>query len=237
MFRLPYNERMHVPLKSAVQFINLDRKKLLFQKKRLIFKDSNFRHLIPEVLEFLAGGAEGWPNEIAREAVRQGLREACELAINRAGDTRLLEMSDLLVLHKKIAGSEKGFFRVAGASTLSPALEPIEPELVARALGRFFEWAGSPSFQEMHPVEQMTVSQVRLFELQPFQEHSEMTSFVFSSLFLLKKGYLLPLFRSREVSEFRQAMLSALEKFETAPLISLNLKACERAYDAVFVTG
>lgn len=214
-------------LKSAAQFFNLDRKKLILQKKRLPLQDTQIRRLVPEFSGFL----QGWSGDDPKSGDR--IAEVCLFALERSGDSRPLELGDLLEMHRRIAGTEKGLFRVARISTLSLTLSPIEPDLVVRALGRFFEWAGGQSFQEMHPVEQMTIGQVRLFELQPFEGKSDLTALLFPCLFILQRGYLLPLFRPREAAEFREAMILAVDKFETAPLVGLNVKACERAYDAV----
>jgi hypothetical protein len=233
MFRLPYNERMRFPLKSAAQFQDLDRKKLILQKKRLDLQDIHHRHLVPEISEFLLDWAEKERDDRAKELLKDRLRDAFQFLLAHCGEARPLELSDLLEVHRRVAGSEKGFFRVGKGTAYSPTLEPLEAELVVRALGRFFDWARGPGFQEMHPVEQMTIGQIRLFELQPFREFSDLTGILFPCLFLLQKGYPLPLFRPREAAEFRQAMILALESLQTAPLVALNLKGCERACDAV----
>ena len=98
------------------------------------------------------------------------------------------------------------------------------------ALDRFFEWTSSPGFAELHVVAQVTVTQVRLHEIYPFGEGTEVAVSLLAHWFLLAQGYLLPAYRFADAAEFDQALEAGLD-FRTEDLVNLNLRALGRAYD------
>jgi len=107
--------------------------------------------------------------------------------------------------------------------------QPLSPEVVARSLDRFFGWATSPGFLQMHPVEQMALAQIRLLEIHPF-ESCVPSAFLFSYAFLTHNGFLLPTFGEKCGDEYEGALTEAFQ-FSTGQMISLNLDACIRSYD------
>ena len=140
-----------------------------------------------------------------------------------------LEPDDLLNLHRVVSDSEE-VYRQEPVKPLNPAHESLDPGVISTAVERFFEWVRSPSFGEIHAIEQMTLAQIRLSEIQPFQDYSHLTVSLFSLCLILTKGYLMPLYRIEELPDFHQALEQAF-RFSTEDLVHFNARACRRSYE------
>jgi hypothetical protein len=97
------------------------------------------------------------------------------------------------------------------------------------SLRRFFDWVQADGFREMHPVEKMTLCQIRLCEILPFQWCSVPLAMVFSWCFLLEKKYLVPSYPMAQRMDFDEALGQAFS-FSTSELLAFNLDACQRSY-------
>ena len=192
-------------------------------------------YLLPQILAFELGKDNQKPvgtdcQKLCPERLETTLRSL--LMIDKKIEE--LEIEDLFTVHQSLTGGEIEALRHQPLPPMSPGHQPLDPLILPAALHRFFEWTSSPSFAEMHVVEQMTVSQIRLHEISPFRHLSGTTISLFSYLFLLAGGYLLPLYELNELPEFYGALTKAFA-FSTQDLVGFNLGACERAYD--FVLG
>lgn len=103
------------------------------------------------------------------------------------------------------------------------------PGRIERALGRFFEWVVSDGYQELHPIEQMAIGQIRLLEIHPFLRFSRLTGDIFSYSFLVKAGYLLPSYSKSDRENLDHLIEEGLG-FSTSGLVKLHLGACKRSY-------
>jgi hypothetical protein len=139
------------------------------------------------------------------------------------------DRNDLVNLYRIVSDSEE-VYRQEPVQPVNPAHQPLDTAIIPTAVERFFEWVQSPSFEEIHAIEQMTLSQIRLCEIQPFPEHSHLTVSLFCLFFLLRRGYLMPLFRVTELEDFHRALEQAF-LFSTEDLVRFNLRACERSYE------
>ena len=181
-------------------------------------------HLLSNLLEYelARAGPESTPvSSRAQEMTVAVLRLDKELS--------RLDRDDLVNLYRVVFDSEE-VYRQEPAQPMNSAHQPLDPAIIPTALGRFFEWVRSPSFEEIHAIEQMTLSQIRLSEIQPFQEHSHLTISLFSLFFPLRGGYLIPLYRVEELPDYYKALEQAF-RFSTEDLIRFNLRACQRSYD------
>ena len=140
-----------------------------------------------------------------------------------------LDGDDLVNLFRVVSDSD-GVYRQEPVQPVNPAHQPLDPARIPTAVGRFFEWVRSPSFEEIHAVEQMTLSQIRLCEIQPFPNHSHLTASLFCLFFLLRGGYLIPLYRVEDRADFNGALEQAF-LLSTEDLVRFNVRACERAYE------
>ncbi len=230
---------MHFPLQLAAQLAFLDE-----QKKQLGERTTDLRSLIdhylaPPLLGYelskvhdpVGAGAPG-PEQGQPEVSRsQGeVLFSAVMDLTKAIDE--LESSDLLHLQKLLIPDQEDSYRKSPIQPLSTTHEPVDPVLIPGAMDRFFEWVRSPSFADMHPVVQMSLAQMRLYEINPFARHSPLIVSLFSYYFLLKGKYLVPLYEVEELPQFYKALKEAFQLSSEA-LVRFNVQACQRAYEHV----
>ena len=208
-------------MRSALRYAALARKKQLFETGGPDSRELLRQRVLPGLVEF-----EAFRGGLAERAVRGGFRYLLKLA--RGG--RRPDLEGLIALRDAIIPGTKAGLRLVPAKPLFPVHAPLDPGTVEPALDRFFEWTSSPGFAEMHVVQQVTVTQVRLHEIYPFGEGTEVAVSLLAQWFLLAQGYLLPAYRLADAAEFNRALEASLE-FRTEDLVNLNLRALGRAYD------
>ena len=207
--------------KSAVLFSSLNRKQGDLESRDLDLQKLIHEVILPGLVEFESSrGAV--PEQLVVNGFRFLVKIGCELS--------RLDLKALLALHGEIVPGSVPQLRRVAVRPLVQEHCPTEPASIETALNRFFEWSQSQSFAEMHVVEQLTVAQIRLHEIYPFQIGSEVTVSLFSYWFLLSSGFLLPAFQFKDVSGFDQALNSGLN-LQTEDLVGLNIRAMERSYD------
>lgn len=218
---------MHFPLKSSVQFVSLDQKKQLLASHHSDWRSLVKTYLLNPLLEFELGKKTETEN-----TYRSQTRRSILSTLRWDKKIGALNTIDLLDFYDCLRPDQSTAYRQNPVQPLSPAHIPSDPSLIPLAVDRFFEWIRSPSFDEMHAVEQMTVSQMRLHEIYPFAENCEATISIFSYSFLVANGFLLPLYEIQEIPSFYESLNDAFS-FSTETLVRLNIRACERAYDLV----
>ena len=220
-------------LKTAIQYLPLNQEKAaLAQQARSHERSSIIRkQLVGPLIEFeLTKRAQLQLPSAPAEPSAQQLEQMLDHLLHLDTTIERFNLSHLVQLHRFLVPEDQEICRQHPIAPLSPLHEPLPPALIASALSRFFEWSQSPAFAELHAVEQMTLSQMRLYEIYPFECYSEITVSFFSYYFLLADGYLLPSYQMVEGAEFCSALNAAFD-FSTQNLINLNLRACQRAYD------
>ena len=208
-------------MRTALRYAALARKRQLFEAGAPDSRELIRQRVLPGLVEF-----EAFRGGLEKRAVRGGFRLLLKLA--RGG--RCPDLGGLIALRDAVIPGTKAGLRLVPAKPLFPAHAPLEPGTVEPALDRFFEWTSSPGFAEMHVVAQVTVTQVRLHEIYPFGEGTEVAVSLLAHWFLLAQGYLLPAYRFADAAEFDQALEAGLD-FRTEDLVNLNLRALGRAYD------
>ena len=208
-------------MRTALRFAALARKKQLFEAGNPDSHELLRQRILPGLVEF-----EGFRGGLTEPVVTGGFRFLFKLA--RAG--RCPDREGLIALRDAVIPGTKAGLRLVPAKPLCPAHAPLEPGVVGPALDRFFEWTRSPGFAEMHVVQQVTVTQIRLHEVYPFGEGTEFAVSLLAHWFLLAQGYLLPAYRLADAAEFDRALQAGLE-FRTEDLVNLNLRALGRAYN------
>lgn len=217
---------MHLPLQLASQLASLDEQKERLGKRTTDLRSLIDHYLVPPLLEFELSKAKGptvsrSQGEVLFSAVRD---------LTKAMDE--LDSTDLLHLQELLVPEQENSYREGSIQPLSTNHEPVDPALISAAMDRFFEWVRSPGFSDMHAVEQMSLSQMRLHEINPFVHHSPLIVSLFSHYFLLKGKYLVPLYEVEEVAKFYQALEEAFQLSSEA-LVRFNVQACQRAYEHV----
>ncbi len=210
---------------TRVELYELDRRRRLLVGRGALVAQINREKLAPRFVrrlvegDMLGVGAEVLPKRL--EGLVTGLFSLLKPVAEMSVD-------DLIGLHESVKDPDEPTLRTAPVEAYCPRQEPLSPNLVLRALDRFFEWVGSDGFGQMHAVEQVSIAQMRLLEIHPFHGSSQATSFVFSCRFLLAAGHLLPI--PAESRQFFEA-LSRAYAFSTEALLDWNLRAGLRAYD------
>ena len=222
---------MFPSLRSSIQFASLNRKKEMLDEQERDPAALTRERLLPGLLEFEMAKAQRLScyAEI-REVDSSSLAKVSQEFLLRQFDPTTAQIEDLLQLQHLTGSSEALALRSVLMAPICPNHTPVVPQMIGLALDRFFDWVRSPSFSELHPVEQMTLSQLRLCEIYPFEEPCEVAVSLFSCQFLSARGYLFPLFELHELRPF-YAALEAAFTFSTSELVGLNRGAVERAYE------
>lgn len=206
---------------TALRFAALARKKQIFEAGGSDARELLRRRILPGLVAF-----ESVRGGLGEPVVAGGFRILFELS--RGGRTPDIE--GLIALRDAVIPGTKAGLRVVPAKPVCPGHAPPEPAAVGPALDRFFEWTRSPGFTEMHVAEQVTVIQIRLHEIYPFGEGTEVAVSLLAHWVLLAQGYLLPAYRFADAPEFDRALQAGLE-LRTEDLVNLNLRALGRAYN------
>ncbi len=229
---------MHFPLQLAAQLASLDEQRHRLGKRTTDIRSLIDHYLVPPLLEFELGkvgdphaGAPGSEQGLKKVSLSQGeVLFSALMDLTKAVEE--LDSTDLLHLQELLIPDQENSYRKSSIQPLTSTHEPVDPALIPGAMDRFFEWVRSPSFAEMHAVEQMSLSQMRLYEINPFVHHSPLIVSLFSHYFLLKGEYLVPLYQVEELAKFYQALKEAFQLSSEA-LVRFNLQGCQRAYEHV----
>ncbi|MFB3901962.1 MAG: hypothetical protein ACE15E_00775 [Acidobacteriota bacterium] len=221
---------MTSPLRSFFQFAPLER------KLRQVAGKSDWKERIkasagPPLVDYELAKARLWE---ATTPPSSRLAACLDAITAPAREPRPPQEADLLelqscLLDRPVQGRE---FRQGTGGAVIEGQVRLDATAVPRALGRFFEWTASEAFSEMHALEQMTLCQVRLYEIWPFEMYSGLTADFFSLRVLYLRTSLLPLFTVEETDDFHKALSKAFG-FVTKPLVDFYLRACERACDLI----
>jgi len=230
---------VHFPLQLAAQLASLDEQKQRLGKRTTDLRSLIDHYLAPTLLKYELSkvcapeevgspGPEAGQLEVSRSQAEVLLSAVMDLT--KAMDE--LDSTDLLHLQELLVPDQEHSYRQSSSQPLTSTHQPVDPALIPGAMDRFFEWVRSPSFADMHAVEQMSLSQMRLYEINPFLHHSPLIVSLFSHYFLLKSEYLVPLYEVKELPKFYQALEEAFQLSSEA-LVRFNVQACQRAYEHV----
>ncbi|HEY2931778.1 MAG TPA: hypothetical protein VGK99_08505 [Acidobacteriota bacterium] len=101
--------------------------------------------------------------------------------------------------------------------------QPLPPAESMAALHRFFDWVGEEAFAQLHPVEQAALCQARLLEIAPFQRHNVAMAHATSCFWLLRAGYLFPLWEHEQPGKYEE-YLNAAFKLDMQSLVDHLLR-------------
>ncbi len=223
----------------AAQLASLDQQKQRLGKRTTDLRSLIDHYLAPTLLKYELSKV-GDPGGTGAPSPEQGQREVSRsqaegllsavMDLTKAMDE--LDSTDLLYLQELLVPDQENSYRQSSSQPLTSTHQPVDPALIPGAMDRFFEWVRSPSFADMHAVEQMSLSQMRLYDINPFLHHSPLIVSLFSHYFLLKSEYLVPLYEVKELRKFYQALEEAFQLSSEA-LVRFNVQACQRAYEHV----
>ncbi len=226
-------------LQLAAQLASLDQQKQRLGKRTTDLRSLINRYLAPPLLDYELSKVSD-PSGVGAPGPEQGQREVSRsqgevllsavMDLTKARDE--LDSTDLLHLQELLVPDLEKSYRQNSSQPLTSTHEPMDHALIPGAMDRFFEWVRSPSFADLHAVEQMSLSQMRLYEINPFLHHSPLIVSLFSHSFLLKSEYLVPLYEVEGLPKFYQVLDEAFQLSSEA-LVRFNVQACQRAYEHV----
>jgi Fic family protein len=154
---------------------------------------------------------------------RQRLQQEAVLVLSWAVEPEArLTVERLLELHRTLTGAPQteDLLRQTDPLPLNPMHDPVPALLLPRMLDNAFDWFTTPSFDQLHPVEQATVVYLRLLDLHPFPSHAEVTAQLAASFYTERAG-LPPLiiFADEETTARYSNALEAAFRMLTQPLV------------------
>ena len=205
----------------------------LLDKQAADLRSLIHKELAPQLIEYELGKVSQQVPQLGETEVPRSQAAAmfsAVLGLDKALEE--LDSSDLVHLYDLVGSDQRNPYRQTPSRPLTSTHEPVDPALVPRAVDRFFEWVQSPSFTDLHAIQQMSLSQMRLYEIHPFPRYSQLTVSLFSYYFLLRADYLVPLYEAGEQAKFYRALGQAF-LLSSEALVHFNLQACQRAYEHV----
>jgi hypothetical protein len=220
---------MTSPLRSFQQFVPLERKLRGLQRAGGSWQAAMKTSAAAAYLDYQEFRKRA-EDQSGSTANRDLLGESLRLALS-PGQVAPYMLDDVIQFQEKLSGRVVPF-RTAAGRRVSAGHEPLAAELVPVALERLIDWLNSPAFADMHPIERMTLCQVRLYEIWPYETGSGLVADLFAVRVLHGATGIVPWPVAEDISEFYAALSEAFG-FATKRLVEFHLKACERACDEV----
>lgn len=135
----------------------------------------------------------------------------------RAGE---FDLDRLIEMHRTLTGPADDPIRRTEPLPLNPMHDPAPAVLVPRMLDNAFDWFSTPSFAELHPVEQSSVVFLRLLDLHPFTSQMELSALLAAGFYTQRAGLPSLIVYREESDRYRQAVEAAFRML-TQPLVEL----------------
>jgi hypothetical protein len=222
-----YNERMTSPLRSFLQFTSLERKRKELARTGTRWQAAMKSDAATAYLEYQKAREETESGD-RYEPRLVGASLMAALSPAQVAPYRLEDITEF----QGVLSKGSAHYRGSGASPIVPGHEPLDARLIPTALERFVDWLNSPAYGEMHPIEQTTLSQARLYEIWPYETGSALVADLFAVRVLHRTTGIVPWLRPEDLREFYAALSEAFG-FATKRLVEFHLRACERACDEV----
>ncbi len=163
----------------------------------------------------------------------QRLREAANLISAWAADPEAkLDAERLLKLHRTIIGAPASadVLRKTEPLPINVMHDPTPALLLPRMLDNAFDWFGTESFIDLHPVERAAVVYLRLLDLHPFPANNETTATLAASFYTEREGLAPLMIFTDETTLARHAhALEAAFRMLTQPLVEFFAEMLTRA--------
>ena len=118
-------------------------------------------------------------------------RLAAHLVSDWAGKAdATLDLDRLKQIHFALSGGTAGTaeFRAGEARRFGPYHDPAPAVILPRLIDNALDWFQTPSFSEIHAVEQAAIVLLRVNDLQPFESLNDETALLCASFFLERAG-------------------------------------------------
>lgn len=165
------------------------------------------------------------------------MQDAAELVSTWALDTTEgLDAARLIQLYRVLIGATgaENHFRLDEAQRLSQFHDPAPAVLIPRLLDNALDWFQTPSFGELHPLEQAALVHLRLLDLQPFATANREIAWLAASFYTERSG-LPPLvfFDDSDAVKNYEAAIEAAFRMLTQPLVEFLAQSLLRTIRTV----
>ncbi|MBI1762641.1 MAG: Fic family protein [Acidobacteria bacterium] len=184
------------------------------------------------------GRRAGWASD---KAALARLYAGVELVSGWAAESApTFGMEGLLLLHRTLTGAttSANVLRQTAPLPLNALHDPTPAVLLPRLLDNAFDWFSTDGFNELHAVEQAAVVFLRLLDLHPFSQYTEITALLAASYYIERAG-LPPLFVfNDEVTLQRYAVVTETAfRMLTQPLVEFFAEQLMRVLQLGGQTG
>lgn len=164
---------------------------------------------------------------------KAGLNDAAQLVSDWAGEPAAnFTLERLLSLQRTLTGAadDADVLRKTEPLPLNAAHDPVPALLLPRMLDNAFDWFSTEAFAELHAVEQAAVVFLRLLDLHPFPQFSEITALLAASFYTECAG-LPPLFVFNDELTLQRyaAVTETAFRMLTQPLVEFFAELLTRA--------
>lgn len=176
------------------------------------------------------GRRAGWANDI--EALARIEASATLISDWAAAPTATFGAERLLTLHRTLTAAEAdaNVLRQTEPVPLNALHDPTPAILLPRFLDNAFDWFSTEGFNELHAVEQAAVVFLRLLDLHPFPQQTEITALLAASFYIERAG-LPPLFVFNDDITLQRyaAVTETAFRMLTQPLVEFFAEQLTRA--------
>lgn len=142
------------------------------------------------------------------------------------GQQAALTPALLMRLNNPLGSGERGFRK--GAIRATGPFKPAAAEHIPAAIESVCRWLTAESFAELNPLEQASITHLRLLEIQPFERANLETSLVAASLFTLR-AEMPPIIIKREDLDSYRAAVEEGARVNTRPMVEMMAVAMEKS--------
>ncbi len=176
------------------------------------------------------GRLAGWTNDAVALA---RLHAAAELVSGWAAETApTFGVERLLAMQRTLTGvaADAAVLRQTAPVPLNALHDPAPASLLPRFLDNAFDWFATEGFNELHAVEQAAVVFLRLLDLHPFTQHTELAALLAASFYVERAGWP-PLFAfNDDITRQRYAAVTETAfRMLTQPLVEFFAEQLTRA--------
>ncbi len=176
------------------------------------------------------GARAGWTNDAAALA---RLHAAAELISGWAAEpAATFGVERLIALHRALTGTaaDANVLRQTQPAPLNALHDPTPASLLPRLLDNAFDWFATEGFNELHAVEQAAIVFLRLLDLHPFAQHTELAALLAASFYVERAGWPQLFVFNDDITRQRYAAVTETAfRMLTQPLVEFFAEQLTRA--------
>ena len=141
---------------------------------------------------------------------------------------------ELLMKLNNPLGINENRFRMNAIPPTGP-FKPAPAEHIPALIESVCRWLTAESFSELNPLEQASITHLRLLEIQPFEQANLETALVAASLFTMRNR-MPPIIIKQEDSSLYRAAVEEGARMNTRPMVELMAIAMEKSLSGMIMS-